>query len=133
MAHLLAGVEYCHSQNVVHRDLKPENILLSHSSERALLKIADFGLAKALTGRGCRTNCGTIQYMAPEVHCMGVPSLEKTMSSYGKEVASSHYIQLACLPIFNSIQLACCVLRPQCAHPLRLSYLRRVSRPLLGL
>lgn len=84
-AQLLDGVDYCHKQNVVHRDLKPENILLSHSSHDATLKIADFGLAKALTGRDvCRTNCGTPQYMAPEVHFMGDAKISKA-NGYGKE------------------------------------------------
>jgi serine/threonine protein kinase len=78
-AQLLDGVDYCHKQNVVHRDLKPENILLSHSSHDATLKIADFGLSKALQGNNvCRTNCGTPQYMAPEVHL-------ENKNGYGKE------------------------------------------------
>ena len=86
MGHLLDGVQYCHQQNVVHRDLKPENILLSHQDADAVLKIADFGLAKALTGRnGCQTNCGTPQYMAPEVHFRGDMTMAKTVHSYGKE------------------------------------------------
>ena len=36
--------------NITHRDLKPENILLSYSDPDAdpVVKIADFGLAKAI-------------------------------------------------------------------------------------
>ena len=36
--------------NITHRDLKPENILLSYSDNDAnpTIKIADFGLAKAI-------------------------------------------------------------------------------------
>ena len=76
-AQLLDGVDYCHTQGVVHRDLKPENILLSRSSHDATLQIADFGLSKTLQGNNlCRTNCGTPQYMAPEVH---------RQTGYGKE------------------------------------------------
>ena len=57
-AQLVEGVDYCHEQEVVHRDLKPENILLTHSSENANLKIADFGLSKALNGQNvCRVSC----------------------------------------------------------------------------
>jgi tRNA A-37 threonylcarbamoyl transferase component Bud32 len=72
-SHLLDGVAYCHLQNIVHRDLKPENIMLSSCTEEAMLKIADFGLAKSLKGHNvqCRTSCGTPQYMAPEVHYVG--------------------------------------------------------------
>jgi serine/threonine protein kinase len=41
------GVSYCHSKGVCHRDLKPENLLLADSSDKAVLKIADFGLSAA--------------------------------------------------------------------------------------
>ena len=41
---------YVHEMNITHRDLKPENILLSFSAPDAdpVVKIADFGLAKAI-------------------------------------------------------------------------------------
>jgi len=62
---MLAGLGVLHSR-VVHRDLKPENVLCSG----AVLKIADFGMAKfvdeatrTLTFKGW----GTPRYMAPEV------------------------------------------------------------------
>lgn len=45
---LLSGIEYCHGKGVAHRDLKPENLLLSDASDRAILKIADFGLSAAM-------------------------------------------------------------------------------------
>lgn len=37
-----------HSFGITHRDLKPENILMSDLSATANLRIADFGLSKAL-------------------------------------------------------------------------------------
>ena len=38
---------YCHQNEIVHRDLKPENLLYSDfDEEKAVLKLADFGLAK---------------------------------------------------------------------------------------
>lgn len=45
---LLSGIEYCHNKGVCHRDLKPENLLLSDVSDRAMLKMADFGLSTAV-------------------------------------------------------------------------------------
>ena len=43
---LLLGVAYMHSLDIIHRDLKPPNLLLDAD---LTLKIADFGLARALT------------------------------------------------------------------------------------
>ncbi|KAI9910475.1 hypothetical protein PsorP6_010658 [Peronosclerospora sorghi] len=61
-----AGVWTCDS---VHRDLKPENILLSTADEHeAVVKVADFGLAKVLlVGTKLTTKCGTWGYSAPEM------------------------------------------------------------------
>merc|ERR1719265_2497589 len=42
---LVRGVEFCHSKRIIHRDLKPQNLLID---DRLRLKIADFGLARAL-------------------------------------------------------------------------------------
>lgn len=41
------AILYCHQNGIVHRDLKPENLLYSDIDEtKAVLKLADFGLAK---------------------------------------------------------------------------------------
>ncbi|BFZ18605.1 hypothetical protein BsWGS_21644 [Bradybaena similaris] len=61
-------------KGIVHRDLKPQNILLCyqgpkypHPSEM-LLKIADFGFARFISGAEMATTlCGSPMYMAPEV------------------------------------------------------------------
>jgi len=43
---LLRGIEFCHTNRIIHRDLKPQNLLIDNSGTR--LKIADFGLARAI-------------------------------------------------------------------------------------
>ncbi|KAG8717085.1 hypothetical protein FRC08_008214 [Ceratobasidium sp. 394] len=61
------AVAYTHSRQVTHRDLKPENILLT-SMDPLVVKIADFGLAKAVDGQTfLKTFCGTQNYVAPEI------------------------------------------------------------------
>ena len=65
---VLSAIDYCHDLGVVHRDLKPENLLYSSPSSDALLKLADFGLAKLLKPHELMHNqCGTPGYVAPEV------------------------------------------------------------------
>jgi tetratricopeptide (TPR) repeat protein len=60
------AVQFAHEQETIHRDLKPANVLLTLKGEP---KIADFGLAKRLSGMShTRTGevMGTPSYMAPE-------------------------------------------------------------------
>jgi serine/threonine protein kinase len=61
-----AGLAHAHGRGVVHRDLKPANLL---RSENGQVKIADFGIARALeetmvTQIG--TVLGTMRYLSPE-------------------------------------------------------------------
>ena len=61
------ALKHAHSKNMVHRDIKPDNILIT---QKGVVKVADFGLAKAMdedvsmTQSG--TGLGTPLYMAPE-------------------------------------------------------------------
>ncbi len=61
------ALQSAHAQNMIHRDIKPDNVMLT---SKGAVKVADFGLAKALdddlsmTQSG--TGLGTPYYMAPE-------------------------------------------------------------------
>ena len=64
------ALDYCHKQGIVHRDLKPENLLYGDKTDNAVLKVADFGLAKLSQGAEAElmtTACGTPGYVAPEI------------------------------------------------------------------
>ncbi len=68
------AVHHAHQKGIIHRDIKPSNILVSTEGDRAIPKIIDFGVAKAisqpLTERTLFTEdsqlLGTPEYMSPE-------------------------------------------------------------------
>ncbi|GFN99037.1 ribosomal protein s6 kinase [Plakobranchus ocellatus] len=65
---LVKAVSFMHSKGVVHRDLKPENLLFEDRTDRAELKIVDFGFAAERTkNETMMTPCFTLPYSAPEV------------------------------------------------------------------
>lgn len=61
---LLSAVEMIHSVGIVHRDIKPENILITSNGT---LKLCDFGLASVTSDGVMTDNCGSIDFVAPEV------------------------------------------------------------------
>jgi serine/threonine protein kinase/tetratricopeptide (TPR) repeat protein len=73
------AVQHAHQKGIIHRDLKPSNILVTLHDGAPLVKVIDFGIAKALgqqlTDKTLFTNfaqmIGTPLYMSPEQAAFG--------------------------------------------------------------
>ncbi|GLU05820.1 hypothetical protein SLE2022_228980 [Rubroshorea leprosula] len=62
---ILLGLAYLHAKSTVHRDIKGANILVDPNGR---VKLADFGMAKHITGQYCPLSFkGSPYWMAPEV------------------------------------------------------------------
>jgi eukaryotic-like serine/threonine-protein kinase len=68
------AVQHAHQKGIIHRDLKPTNVMVTVHDDRQVVKVIDFGIAKAvgqqLTEKTLFTNfaqmIGTPPYMSPE-------------------------------------------------------------------
>ncbi|RHZ28912.1 hypothetical protein DYB31_010340 [Aphanomyces astaci] len=106
IGNLLRTVSYLHERGIVHRDIKPENILLARGGDDpSNVKLSDFGIARRLYGSTtphtiqedttllnttprerfvrAHTQCGTRDYIAPEVMSGKGYGLEADMWSIG--------------------------------------------------
>ena len=71
VAEVICAIEHFHRHFIVYRDLKPEHVMIDDTGH---CKIVDFGFAKRFTSKDRNknqlrtfTNCGTPDYIAPEV------------------------------------------------------------------
>jgi serine/threonine protein kinase len=80
---IISAVKYLHENKIIHRDIKPENILLDKKNNIKLAGMhfnnVDFGWSNFAGDKPRKTYCGTVDYLAPEIHnAKGVkPNMKK--------------------------------------------------------
>jgi serine/threonine protein kinase/CHASE2 domain-containing sensor protein len=84
------AVQHAHQKGIIHRDLKPSNVMVSLHDDKAVVKVIDFGVAKAtqmeLTDKTLFTRMeqfiGTPAYMSPEQAQLGGPEIDTRSDIY---------------------------------------------------
>jgi serine/threonine protein kinase len=98
---ILRAIQYLHSVNVAHRDLKLENVLCEIDENGNMnIFVADFGLSRIMDPdefAGMTTQCGSLEYCAPEVFMSQAYSEAVDLWSIG---VITYTLLTGCFPFF---------------------------------
>ncbi|KNC55182.1 uncharacterized protein AMSG_10798 [Thecamonas trahens ATCC 50062] len=123
-----SGMAYLHIRGILHRDLKPANILVDAS--RAVVKIADFGLAHVIESMSAPMMAGTRRYMAPELFVGGRPTPAVDVFAFGVTAAEVVYRHKARYAAFRETNAYAALLLPPTPTS-RSSFLATLVDPLI--
>jgi serine/threonine-protein kinase len=101
---VLAALAAAHEAGIIHRDVKPENVLMADDGR---VKVADFGLARAINSETQHTATGgiligTVSYLSPELVVNGKADARADVYAAGVliyEMLTGHKPHTAASPI----------------------------------
>ncbi len=84
------AVQHAHQKGIIHRDIKPSNVLVALQDGAPVVKVIDFGIAKALGQQltdktivtGFAQMIGTPLYMAPEQAALSIVDVDTRSDIY---------------------------------------------------
>ncbi len=84
------AVQHAHQKGIIHRDIKPSNVLVTAKEGEPVVKVIDFGVAKAISQRLSERTVyteqgqliGTPEYMSPEQAEMGALDIDTRTDVY---------------------------------------------------
>jgi serine/threonine protein kinase/formylglycine-generating enzyme required for sulfatase activity len=89
--HVCQAVQHAHQKGIIHRDIKPTNVLVAIQDAVPVVKVIDFGIAKALGGQrltdktlftGLAQMIGSPLYMSPEQAALGNADVDTRSDIY---------------------------------------------------
>ncbi len=88
------AVQHAHQKGIIHRDLKPSNVLVADKEDIPVVKVIDFGVAKAISHRLTEKTIfttagqliGTPEYMSPEQAEMTAENIDTRSDIYSMGV-----------------------------------------------
>jgi eukaryotic-like serine/threonine-protein kinase len=84
------AVQHAHQKGIIHRDIKPSNVLVALHDDKPVVKVIDFGVAKATSGQltdksvctGFAQVVGTPLYMSPEQAALSAIDIDTRSDIY---------------------------------------------------
>jgi eukaryotic-like serine/threonine-protein kinase len=86
-----SAISHAHQKGIIHRDIKPSNVMVTLYADKPVVKVIDFGIAKATQGRLTDKTLftrfeqfvGTPVYMSPEQASLSSVDIDTRSDIYG--------------------------------------------------
>ena len=108
MRHLMEGLAFCHSKDILHRDIKGSNLLINSKGQ---LKLADFGLARRYSKdeeRGYTNHVITLWYCYHAAIILMQATISLFMLSLFFYMLLSHFFMLLSVFACYNQSFSCC-------------------------